>query len=963
MHKKLQYWIIIILLFMSTSFFWSMINFNNNQHYGWKPLSQSINQSVNDSRLYKAIKLDNGMQVLLIFDKYATKSLAALALPVGSLEDPNSQLGLAHYLEHLVLMGSKKYPQSDSFPEFLKKHGGRYNASTASYRTAFYLEVENDGLLQAVDRLADAIAAPLLDPVYSDLERNAIHAELTMDRSRDIIRMAQISAETINPAHPSARFSGGNKYTLSDKPNSNLNQERLLFYHRYYSANLMVGVIYSNQPLNKLAKLAVNSLGHIPNRNASIPSITEPVVTPAQQGIIIHYLPAQPCKTLRIEYRIKNNSAAFRSKTDMYIAYLISNCSQNTLADWLQKNRLAESIIAGCDPMVDRNGGIFFINVSLTDQGLSERDRVISAIYSYLKLLCDRGVQQIYFNEIAHVLDVDFNYPSIIHDMDYIESLVDNMLRVPLKNILDSSYIADVYDPKAIITRLHSMTPENARIWFISPNEPHNKIAYFVEAPYQVERITSKQFNHWSHVSKHIILSLPKLNPYIPNDFSLMHNHLVKTLKPTMVLNEKTLRVLYMQSHYFANEPKVNIILSLRNKIGYKSIKEHVMFSLMDYIASITLNQLVYQASIGGIEFATSYKDGLIIKTSGFTQYLPQLFMMFIKRYNDFNITKEQLEQAKSWYRNQLDAARQNKAFEQAMQPIQELSMIPCVQHSKQYLLLYKITLNDIKNYHNLLIKESTPEMLVVGNINLMQVKVIAQDIRAYLKCNGRMWWHSQNIVLKHKQLANLQIKGSSTDSALFAGYIPLEYDEFQGMAHSNLLSQIIQPWFYDQLRTKEQLGYAIFSYPLCIGNRWGIGFLLQSNHESPEYLYNRYLEFYNKVDKRLKILKEKDFNQYKFSLLSQLHRHPQTLNEESARLFNDFNHGNFEFNSRENLMKYIAKLTSQDIIRFYHRAVMEYQGVALLSQVLGKHARGYYATPKHWITYASTVELQKNWL
>lgn len=82
------------------------------------------------------------MKVILVSDKDAPKSLAALALPVGSLEDPNSQLGLAHYLEHMVLMGSKRYPQPDNLSESLKKHGGSHNASTASYRTAFYLEVE-----------------------------------------------------------------------------------------------------------------------------------------------------------------------------------------------------------------------------------------------------------------------------------------------------------------------------------------------------------------------------------------------------------------------------------------------------------------------------------------------------------------------------------------------------------------------------------------------------------------------------------------------------------------------------------------------------------------------------------------------------------------------------------------------------------------------------------------------------
>lgn len=52
----------------------------------------------------------------------------------------------------MTLMGSKKYPQPDSLAEYLKMHGGSHNASTAPYRTAFYLEVENDALDGAVDR-------------------------------------------------------------------------------------------------------------------------------------------------------------------------------------------------------------------------------------------------------------------------------------------------------------------------------------------------------------------------------------------------------------------------------------------------------------------------------------------------------------------------------------------------------------------------------------------------------------------------------------------------------------------------------------------------------------------------------------------------------------------------------------------------------------------------------------------
>ena len=65
------------------------------------------------------------------------------------------------------------------------------------------------------------------------------------------------------------------------------------------------------------------------------------------------------------------------------------------------------------------------------------------------------------------------------------------------------------------------MTPQNARIWFVSPDEPHNKTAYFVNAPYQVDKITPQRFTQWQQLGSGISLSLPALNPYIPDDFTL----------------------------------------------------------------------------------------------------------------------------------------------------------------------------------------------------------------------------------------------------------------------------------------------------------------------------------------------------------------------------------------------------------------------------------------------------------
>lgn len=646
---------------------------------GWQPIQETIRKSEKDTRQYQAIRLDNDMVVLLVSDPQAVKSLSALVVPVGSLQDPADHQGLAHFLEHMTLMGSQKYPQPDSLAEFLKLHGGSHNASTAPYRTAFYLEVENDALDGAVDRLADAIAAPLLDKKYADRERNAVNAELTMARTRDGMRMAQVSAETINPAHPAAHFSGGNLETLSDKPGSPVLDALHTFRDSWYSANLMKAVIYSNKPLPALARMAADTFGRVPNRQISRPEITVPVVTDAQKGIIIHYVPAMPRKVLRVEFRIDNNSDRFRSKTDELVTYLIGNRSPGTLSDWLQKQGLAEGIRADSDPVVNGNSGVLAISATLTDKGLAHRDEVTAAIFSYLDLLRTQGIDKRYFDELAHVLALDFRYPSINRDMDYVEWLADTMIRVPVEHALDVVNIADQYDPQAIKDRLAMMTPQNARIWYISPQEPHNKTAYFVDAPYQVDKISEQTFADWQHKSQAIQLQLPALNPYIPDDFTLIKSDKAWP-HPQLILDEPTLRVVYAPSQYFASEPKADISLVLRNPQAMDSARRQVMFALNDYLAGIALDQLSNQAAVGGISFSTGANNGLMVNANGYTQHLPALFSDLLQGYFSYTPTEEQLEQAKSWYAQMMDSAEKGKAYDQAIMPIQMVSQVPYFQ-------------------------------------------------------------------------------------------------------------------------------------------------------------------------------------------------------------------------------------------------------------------------------------------
>lgn len=61
-----------------------------------------------DDRQYRGLVLNNGLKVLLISDPNTDISAAALEVNAGSMYEPKAIPGLAHFLEHMLFLGSSK---------------------------------------------------------------------------------------------------------------------------------------------------------------------------------------------------------------------------------------------------------------------------------------------------------------------------------------------------------------------------------------------------------------------------------------------------------------------------------------------------------------------------------------------------------------------------------------------------------------------------------------------------------------------------------------------------------------------------------------------------------------------------------------------------------------------------------------------------------------------------------------
>lgn len=330
-----------------------------------------------------------------------------------------------------------------------------------------------------------------------------------------------------------------------------------------------------------------------------------------------------------------------------------------------------------------------------------------------------------------------------------------------------------------------------------------------MNAPYQVDKITEKQLAQWDKLESKMKFRLPELNPYIPDNLSLIK--VDKTYKhPELIYQTDNTRVLYMPSQYFADEPKATINLSLRTKEGMQDAKSQVTGALLQYIASLKMDELQYQASVAGMSVSVSQGLGLQFNASGYTQHLPELFLSMTKLYVSFEPTERELAQAKSWYQEQIKVANNAKAYELAMQPLRRIDTVPYFEQEERLSVLDSISLKDITDYRSKVVDSAALQAMVIGNLTDKQSVKVIQDAQKLLKSKGTNWWRGDIVVVDKPYLADFHHQAQSTDNALAEIFIPEGYSRIEGAVLSGLLSNIIQPWFYDQLRTNEQLGYAV---------------------------------------------------------------------------------------------------------------------------------------------------------
>uniref|UniRef100_A0A665V5D0 Nardilysin a (N-arginine dibasic convertase) n=1 Tax=Echeneis naucrates TaxID=173247 RepID=A0A665V5D0_ECHNA len=841
------------------------------------------------------------------------QSAAALCVGVGSFSDPSDLPGLAHFLEHMVFMGSEKYPSENGFDAFLKKHGGSDNASTDCERTIFQFDVQRKSFKEALDRWAQFFICPLMIRDAIDREVEAVDSEYQLAKPSDSHRKEMLFGSLLANTTAGTHFiHEGNAQTLKQEPKKkkiNVYKRLRAFWKKHYSSHYMT--------------LAVHGL---PKPDFS--DLLNPFETPAFNKLY-RVVPVRKVHALNITWALPPQEKHYRVKPLHYISWLIGHEGTGSILSVLRRKNLVKRY------------SIYWVYISFFML------QVTHLVFQYLKMLQTLGPQQRVYNEIQKIEANEFHYQEQIDPIEYVEDICENMQLFPKEDFLTGDQLMFEFNPEVISSALSLLTPEKANLMLLSPEHEGQcplREKWF-GTQYSVEDIQQEWMESWTgHLELNSDLHLPAENKFIATDFTLKPSDCPDTEFPVQIAQSDRGCLWYKKDNKF-KIPKAYIRFHLISPLIQQSAKNVVLFDLLVNILGHTLAEPAYEAEVAQLEYKlVAGEHGLVIKVKGFNHKLSLLFHLIIDHLADFSASPDVFsmfsEQLKKTYFNIL--IKPEKLGKDVRLLILEHSRWSMVE--KYQALTAGLTSDELMEFSRSFRGELYAEGLVQGNFSSTESMEFLQYVTdklqfSKLSAEVPVMFRVVELPLKDHicKVKSLNKGDANSEVTVYYQSGPKALREHTLM---ELLVMHMEEPCFDFLRTKETLGYHV--YPTCRNTSGVLGFSVtvetQATKFNTELVEFKIEEFLSSFGEKLNALTEEAFNTQVTALVKLKECEDTHLGEEVDRNWAEVVTQQYVFNRLHREIAALKQMTRAELVSWFH----EHRGQN--SRKLSMHVVGFGA-------------------
>ena len=835
-------------------------------------------------RQYRFLTLSNSLRVILISDPTTDKAAASMDVYVGTNNDPTEFPGLAHFLEHMLFLGTDLYPEAGEYQQFISDQAGSHNAFTAPEHTNYFFSLNPKALEPALDRFSRFFVAPTLDPSYVDREVNAVHSEY-QSKLRDAARLSfEATKQGLNPSHPFSQFGAGNLSTLK-KPG--LLEALKDFYENQYSANRMALAVLGEESLDTLEQMVVSRFEAIPDKNLASSVISDPLFDTERLPLVVQSKPATESRRLTLMFPIPKTDA-FADKAPLrYIGHLLGHEGEGSLLSHLKQQGYANALSAG-ESLGMTESRSFAISVSLTPAGFENRDTIIAEIFKTIRLIETKGIASWRFEELKVVSDANFRFEEESDPQNIVTYLSEKLHSIPPRDLFTHGRLLRDFDRSLVNDMLSWLIPEQMLIRLTAPEiKPTETTTYY---PTEINRfnlpIDRLKLFQKARVTSSEAVTLPEPNPFIqdPGDpIPATRKASIETQPRINYFSEGSIGYVLSENRY--SQPKSDLYIRLRTPLASNSPEASIMSDILADAINEHFNSLSYSAALAGAGFsAQESQSGITLQFSGYhaslktlvDQVLAQLPIPLIDES-----TWTRLRQLKSQSLARVQTARpSSRLFDEITAELMPLSYSQADLNEA----FESIDRQTFHQYQKAFFSGLKSEMFLHGPISTSEGKALLADWSEQLPIDTT----TPEVIITTNAWPGERTRAydyDHPDQAAAVLYVDQKTDP-RSRILNQLAGNIIEAPFYTRLRTEQQLGYITFATAFPLYNTPILTGAVQSPSASPDELAAAIQNEFESFARMVSEMPRDQFESQRSSLLDQVLNPPSTQGELSNAIW-----------------------------------------------------------------------------
>ncbi len=898
-----------------------------------------IIKSEYDKRNYEWLELDNKLKVIIITDEESKECGALLNINVGSVHD--TLPGMAHFLEHMVFMGSSKYPEENNFMDSVISNGGKTNAFTADDHTSYYFSIDSNKFINILDMFAWFFIDPLLRKDGINREVNAVDSEAKKNLLDDMWIYHEIIKKTFIQDHPINHFTCGNKDTLEC---DNLRELVKEFFEKYYSSNIMHLILFINSDIDKtkLIDQVTNTFGKIKNRDIDIDNKFGKMLIP---GNLVKYIPNKDIDSLSICFEVPNLTSDFTKSPFYLFESILSSKSENSLFKIYENfGFIIESSIQ--EGYFYNDYIVYVYKIILTESG-NKRDNIIKIIeifFTYIKsILKSDKLKSIYDTQLIK----DKKSFNIIENSDIISTMMEfNILlirNVEPENLLNFNLIRPDYNniKNYILDFLKNIKIYNSSIVYSSRNTKLNntKIDDIFRIKYSINKLEPV------NISSKLYDIIDK-NKFITSDFNIIQD--IKDNYP--LTNPEKIDNKYNLIYNFNSSfkvPFVNIYIQLEFPNLFDS--PEVYMKTMLYLETIYSDNanIITELEYANYDISMTLEFNiLLIYIKGDNNKIFEIVDIFNNIFSDksigtgFNNTKQKLYKSYNGFENEQPITKVSKLINKLLyvKYFTPYDLLKVLQENNN------LTFDSCKETYNKVKNNVKTNILVSGNINKSDAITLCDKVYNNFNITNEITTKNTNIKdIKFPFIQKYKNKNKKEKNNIFNLYFEITryikgVDDWSiNIAFVNILNNITDMLYFNELRTKEQLGYIVKTKVSQYGfNNYKIltiRFLVQSPIKDSEYLYKRTQDFIKKtLLTTITKMTQEEFNNYKKGVIIELTKPFNNLSQLELYLCTQIFDGSYEYNYREKVVDSLNSMTIDDFKELFKTKILNNNNIYTIS-------------------------------